>query len=477
MLGLGVRLATISEVRRHRLLSALLIALPLGGCFLGSEAKAPEVWIPTDWTRPHAAAFADERALAHWWTTFDDPTLSSLIARAITGNRDLRRAVARVREARARRLLARAELFPLVSATGAQVHRQTDDTNTTLYTVGFDASWELDLFGGQRSEVAAATATLQARQEDVRDALVTLTSEVALNYIDACVATARLATAEANLRTQREALEIARYRYEAGLTALIDVEQARTILEQTRSTIPTLEIQREQALNRLAVLLGEPAGALDPELATARPIPVAPITIAIGLPADVLRRRPDVRRAERELVAQTARIGVARAELYPSLRLGGTIGLETLSLRELLSAGAQVLTTAIDLAQPVFTAGRIRQNIEIETALQEQAALAYEQAILVALEEVENALVAYAEEQARREALVAARDAARSAAELAGSRYETGITDFLVVLDAQRTLLTIEDQLAVSSGNVVANLVRLYKAAGGGWTPITRGDG
>lgn len=463
-------------MRRYQRLGGLLIALAIGGCLLGGEAKPPEVWIPTDWHRFHAATI-DQRALSQWWTTFDDPVLSRLIARAIAGNRDLRHAVARVREARARRLRARAELFPLVAASGSQVYRNDEQSGTMLYTAGFDASWELDLFGGRRSELAAATATLQARQEDVRDALVTLTSEVALNYIDTCVATARLATATANLRTQREALDIARYRYEAGLTALIDVEQARTNLEQTRATVPALRIEREQALNRLAVLLGEPAGSLAQELAAPRPIPVAPITIAIGLPADVLRRRPDVRRAERELVAQAARVGVARAELFPSLSLRGTIGLEALSLGDLLSSGARALTAAIDIAQPVFTAGRIRQNIAIETALQEQAALEYEQTILVALEEVENALVAYAEEQVRRDALEAARDAARAAAELAESRYETGITDFLVVLDAQRTLLTIEDQLAISTGDVVANLVRLYKAAGGGWAASTRGGG
>lgn len=397
--------------------------------------------------------------------------LTDLIARALEANLDVRRARARVREARARRGLASAALFPTLDARAGAVHTRTEEADSTLYSARFDARWEVDVFGGRRREVEAATATLQARAEELHDVLVTLSSEVALNYIEVRVAAARIATATANLRTQIETHEIARFRLQAGLTTQIDVEQARTILERTRAAIPELRIQRAQALHRLAVLLGQPPGALAAALAPERPIPVAPVTIAIGLPADALRRRPDVRRAERELAAQTAQVGVATAERYPRLTLTGSIGLEALALGDLLSTAARALAAGADLVQPVFDAGRIRQNIAVQTALQEQAAIAYEASILTALEDVENALVAYAEEQARRAALVAATAAARQAAALSDASYRAGLVDFQVVLESQRSLLTVEDQLVVSSGAVTSNLVRLYKAVGGGWTP------
>ncbi len=457
------------------ILGATLLAA-LGGCLsVGPRHHPPQVATPAGWSRAQPNATADPRTLAEWWTTFRDPILERLIARAIAGNLDVRRAIARVREARARRGLAHANRFPSVSAAGSGSHSRQGDVSSTLYSLELDASWEVDLFGGQKSAEDAAKATLQARVEDVRDALVTLTSEVAINYLDVLVANARLATAEANLRSQTDTFEIATFRMQAGLTTQIDVEQARASLEQTRSTIPDLRTSREQAIHRIAGLLGLPPGAVTKELAKLGPIPVVPITIAIGVPAEVLRRRPDVRAAERELAAQTALVGVAEADLYPKLSLSGTIGLESLALGDLFSAGARVLTAAAHLAQPIFDAGRIRQTIAIQSALQEQAAITYQAAVLTALEDVENALVAYVEEQARRDALVAARDSAKVAAELAEDRYRTGLIDFQVVLIAQRALLTIEDQLAVSEGTVVSNLVRLYKAAGGGWTPAAQG--
>jgi len=463
-------------VRNGRPLCPLL-ALTISGCLsVGPTHEPPKVAVPVAWSQRQTAAQADVRALAQWWTTFDDPALSRLIARAIEHNLDLRQARARVREARARRGLAQANRFPTLDARASATHGRTADNSQTLYAAGFDASWEVDLFGAQRRSRDAATATLEARVEDVRDTLVTLTSEVALNYIEARVAAARLATATTNLRTLVETHEIATFRYQAGLTTEIDVEQALSNVERTRATLPTLRTARTQAVHRLAVLLGQPPGALARELAIDRPIPVAPITIAIGLPAEVLRRRPDVRRAERELAAQTAQVGVAVADRYPKLALRGTIGLEALSLGDLLSTSARVLSAAASLTQPLFDAGRIRQNIAIQTALQEQAAIAYEASVLTALEDVENALVAYAEEQHRREALVAARDAARKAAALAEERYASGLIDFQVVLEAQRSLLTVEDALVVSNGTVGSNLVRLYKAAGGGWTPAIGGS-
>jgi multidrug efflux system outer membrane protein len=281
----------------------------------------------------------------------------------------------------------------------------------------------------------------------------------------------RLAVAEANLQAQSETYQLAQWRYEAGLSDELTVQQARYNLENTRSQIPTLRTGLEEAMNRIAVLLGEQPGKLHAELEKREPIPVTPLNVAVGVPADLLRRRPDVRQAERQLAAQTARIGVATADLYPKFTLSGSIGLEALSLNN-LSSGIWTLSGGPRISWAIFKAGAIRQNIEVQSALQEQYLIAYETAVLSALEEVENALVAYAEEQQRRQSLSEATQAAQKAVELAQHKYQAGLTDFSNVLDAQRSLLSFQDQLAQSDGTVTSNLVRLYKALGGGWTSM-----
>lgn len=422
----------------------------------------------------------DREALAQWWGSLNDSTLAGLIERAVANNLDLRAAEARVRESRARRGLAAADRFPTVTVGGSATASESGggsptggavvDSSTTLYSAGFDASWEADLFGAKRSSLEAATATLDASVEELRDVLVTLTSEVAINYVEVRLTQARLATANAVLQTQQDSLEIAQFRLQAGLTNQLDVDQAQSSLEQTRASIPALQATVVQAMNRVDVLLGQFPGTVATELDVPRAIPDPPITLAIGLPAEVLSRRPDVRRAERQLAAQTARVAVATAARYPRLTLIGSIGLEALAFSNLLSTAARALTGSLGVSQNVFDAGRIRQNIAIQAAIQDQAAVAYDVAVLGALEDVENALVAYAEEQARLRALVDATEAARRAAALADQRYRAGLTDFLVVLIAQRSLLTLEDQLAISRGTVASNVIRLYKAAGGGWS-------
>jgi NodT family efflux transporter outer membrane factor (OMF) lipoprotein len=281
----------------------------------------------------------------------------------------------------------------------------------------------------------------------------------------------QIAVAEANLEAQSETYQLTQWRYEAGLSDELAVQQARYSLENTRSLIPALRIGLEEAMNRIAVLLGEEPGKVHPELEKQEPIPVTPLDVAVGVPADLLRRRPDVRQAERQLAAQTARIGVATADLYPKFTLNGSIGLEALSLSN-LSSGTLSFTGGPRITWAIFKGGAIRQNIEVQSALQEQALIQYEATLLGALEEVENALVAYAEVQQRRQSLTEATDAAQKALELAQYKYESGLTDFNNVLDAQRSLLSFQEQLAQNEGNVTSNLVRLYKALGGGWTSL-----
>ncbi len=278
--------------------------------------------------------------------------------------------------------------------------------------------------------------------------------------------------AEANLAAQAETRTLAAVRLEAGLTTALDLEQATYNLESTRSQIPALQSGLEEAKNRLAVLLGERPGAVHAELEERRPIPVPPLAVAVGVPADVLRRGPDIRQAERKLAAQTAQVGVATADLYPKFSLLGSIGLDALSLGNLFSAASRTYSLGPSISWRLFDAGAVRKNIEVQSALQEQAWIQYEATLLTALEEVENTRVAFPEEQCRREALRQAVQAAQRAVELAQSQYGAGLVNVRAVLDAQRSLLLLQDQLAQSEVTVTSNLVRLYKALGGGWTPL-----
>ena len=459
-----------------------VVILVLTGCAtVGPDYVGPDKSVSGTWrTQLKAGLTAEEmnpQTLTEWWTTLNDPQLSHLVSRAVFGNLDLKQAMARVRESRARRGMAKADLFPTLdakgSATWSLTRKNTGSGKTSdLFASTFDAGWELDIFGGVRRSVEAATANLQAGEEDLRNVLVSLLAEVALNYTEVRTFQARLSIAETNLETQNETYQLTLWRYQVGLSDELAVQQARYNLENTRSQIPTLRTGLEEAMNRLTVLLGEQPGKVHKELEDRKPIPVTPLEVAVGVPADVLRRRPDIRKAERQLAAQTARIGVATADLYPKFTLSGSIGLEVLSLSNPSSSGNWTLSGGPRISWAIFKAGAIRQNIEVQSALQEQCLIAYETAVLSALEEVENGLVAYAEEQQRRDNLRKAMEAAKKTVDLAQRKYQAGLTDFSNVLETQRSLLSFEDQLAQSDGAVISNLVRLYKALGGGWTSM-----
>jgi len=458
-----------------------LLAFTCSGCFsVGPDYVRPDVAVNTDWNTKSAdvAGGGGSPTLEQWWTAFNDPELSGLIDRASAGNPDLKKAQVRIREARARRGVAVAGFFPTVNASGSAIwSRASEDAGGgatgELYSAGFDAAWELDIFGGVRRSAEAAQANLEASVEDRRDILVSLLSEVALNYVDVRVYQTRLAVAEENLKTQEETYQLTVWRNQAGLSDELAVSQARLNLESTRSKIPALMTGLEEAMNRIAVLLGEQPGKIHGELAERNLVPVASGNIAAGVPADILRRRPDIRKAERNLASQTAKVGVATADLYPKFKISGTIGINALSVGNLFLSGSGAYSFGPSITIPIFAGGSIRQNIEVQSAIQEQYLIAYESAILNALEEVENALVALRQEQSRKQALTGATAAAKEAARLARIKYESGVTDFTGVLDAERSLLSIEDELAQSEGTATANLIRLYKALGGGWTNAT----
>jgi NodT family efflux transporter outer membrane factor (OMF) lipoprotein len=470
--------AGICFSRTRRLFLVALAGLLGAACSVRRPYEAPSPTLPAAWVEP-APASADADALARWWEAFGDPQLTSLVQRAIAGNLDVRTAMSRLREARASVSSARGALYPGVDASGSTRLNGTGADRaggaTQAVSLGLDASWEVDLFGGIRSTVDAAAATAQAREADLQDVLVSLTAETAIDYIDLRSLQQRLEIARANVGLQEETLELTRFRLEAGLATDLDVQQALSNVESTRAQIASLESQAAQAAHALAVLLGLGPGELTQELSAVRPIPVAPIAVAVGVPADALRRRPDVRSVERQLASQFAQVNAARADLYPSFRLAGSIGLESLSLASLVTPGSSLWSLSPSVSTRLFNRRQLRQNLVIQTERQEQAARAYESRVLGALQEVEDSLTALAQEQVRRDRLTAAASAAEQAADLSLQLYTSGLRDFREVLDAQRSLLSLQDQLASSGASVSTDLVRLYKSLGGGWmaTPPT----
>jgi NodT family efflux transporter outer membrane factor (OMF) lipoprotein len=469
------------------------VACVLAACAVGPDYRAPQAVSPDEWHElPQTGVKVespDAPSLAAWWTTLNDPILNQLIERALAQNKTVKQAMARVIEARARRGVTAGDLWPTLGASAGASRSHSDsrgsgstidpndefpstgssNNNDEIYDAGLDSSWELDLFGGKRRALEASTAQLAASEADLRDALVTLLGDVALSYVDVRTSQSRLTFAERNLQSQNEVLDITRWRSEAGLATVLDVEQANTSYEQTRAQIPSLESTLTRAMNRLAVLSGQTPGALSQTLADRKPIPVAPLEIVAGVPADVLRRRPDIRSAERQLAAQTAQVGVATAALYPSLSLTGSITLQSLTASDVFN-GFQSERSGLSLIMPLFRGGALRQNVNAQNALVDQALATYEATVLAAYEEVENALASWSNEQRRHAALVEAAASARRASELALVQYNSGLVDFQTVLTADRQLITLEDSLAVSDGEMTANLVRLYKALGGGWS-------
>lgn len=466
------------------------VALPLAGALnacitVGPDFVKPDVETPDAWTEQVSRQMAagSESALQTWWTLFDDPTLNNLIQQVRESNLDLQVAMSRIREARARLAVASGQRLPAVQATGEfSRSEQSDDgvleqvaprsgfESQNLYQAGVGASWEIDLFGRIRRSVEAAGQQYQATIEDERDIMVTLFAETASAYFDVRTFQQRILVAQANIELQKQSLTSAEERFESGVNSKLDVAQALGEVATTRASLPPLEIGRQQALNRLAVLLGQNPGSVDAALAQAEQLPAKTASgVSLGVPADLLRQRPDIRRAERNLAAQTALIGVATADLYPSFTLTGLIGTQTRSANNFLSADSKIYSLQTPIQWNLYTGGRIRSNIRIQEERTQQALLAYENVILRALEEVENSLVALDQDLLRRQWLQQAVEASVEAVGLVTVQYDTGLTDFNNVLTTQAALATQQDQLVVSEAQVVLDLITLYKALGGGW--------
>ncbi|MCZ4303185.1 efflux transporter outer membrane subunit [Zoogloeaceae bacterium G21618-S1] len=453
-------------------LGAGLLALLLSGCAtLGPDYVAPAMPAPAAWHATSSLAVAtDSESIARWWQALGDAELSALVEQALRNNPDLQSSRAALQAARAMERVARAGQGPNVGATGTtSASRYGDASVSERWSAGFDAAWELDVFGGVRRGVEAAQADREAASATLASTHASLAAEVALNYVTLRTSQARLDIARRNLATQLETLQLTDWRAQAGLASSVDVEQARTNAEQTRAQIPSLQTSIVSAANHLAVLTGEAPGRLQASLADGN-LPALPTAVAVGIPAEVLRQRPDVQAAERQLAAETARIGVAEAARYPGFNLTGSIGLEAATFGALGSGASVIRSLAAGISGVLFDGGALAARVDQQSAVREQRLQSYRSTVLAALEDVENALTALDNTARRREALAAASTAARNANLLAADRYRSGLIDFRTVLETERSLLSTEDSLAIAEGERLNALIQLYKALGGGWS-------
>jgi len=461
-------------------MSALCLAL-LAGCAVGPNYHPPQADVPASWNSPLAGGEKNGPAdLAAWWRNFNDTNLDSYMTMAVQYNFTLRIAESRVREARAERDVAAGGLWPSIGGSGSYSRNRYGANgfpplppgsvlDYNLYNAGFDAAWEIDIFGGARRAVEAANAEMGAAEYGQRDVLVSLLAEVARNYIGARGYQQRLAITRDNIRVQQEILDLTSNRYQNGLSSDLDVQQAMALLSDTEAQVPSLETGVDQSIRHLAVLLGQPPGALLDAMSVEQPIPLTPPAVPVGLPSDLLQRRPDVQRAERELATATARIGVAKADLFPKFSLTGIAGLQSISANNWFDYASRYWSAGPTVQWELFEAGRIRANVRVQNARQEQALDGYQQTVLTALEDAENALTAYAREQVRHESLSQSVQANQQALDLSTQLYKSGLADFLHVLDSERSLYAAQDALVQSDQAVSLNLVQLYKALGGGW--------
>jgi NodT family efflux transporter outer membrane factor (OMF) lipoprotein len=415
--------------------------------------------------------------LAQWWLHFDDPVLAQLVTKALLANISVNTAQAALRQARALRDVAAAGLLPSVgSSASAQRNLTGSNNSSSSFRAGMDASWEIDVFGANRSALNASEASAQASAASLADVQVSIAAEVALAYISLRSTQSRLSIANANLTSQLETLQLTQWRLQAGLVTSLEAGQALAVAEQTRAQLPTLQTSIAQTRHALAVLTGQPPAALANLLAADGPLPQAGKELALSLPAETLRQRPDVRAAEFQVAGALARVAQADAARAPSFKIGGSLGLSALTLGGLFSAEAIAASLLASVALPIFDGGAGLATVRAQQAAFEQARLAYQTAVLTALKEVEDALVALRGDRERLLHLLQAADAATEAALLARQRYSSGLVDFQTVLETQRTQLNTQDSVAGAQADISADHVRLYKALGGGWIPETMGQ-
>jgi outer membrane protein, multidrug efflux system len=470
--------------------TALVISIFLTGCAVGPNYRRTQASVPAQWTAPvtNGTQAGAEPTDDDWWKSFNDQELDLLLRGAAQANYDVKLSVARLEEARAATGIARSAFYPQISAgVSAERVRQigvglvpssqkTGGVRPQLfayeinnYQGRFDAAWELDVFGRIRRQSEAARADFRATEQERRDILISVFGDVGRYYAELRGLQLRLEIANKNVAVAEDELKLTRDLAQAGQVTERDVAQAEAQLESTRAQIPQLKAGIEVSIHRLSVLTGQQPAALDEELTTRSPLPVLPPDVAVGLPSDLLTRRPDIQRAEAQLAAATTRVGVAKADYFPTFTLFGSAGRQAAQLHDLTLGLGNFFAAGPSVSVPVFTGGRIRSNVAVQNARVKQAQVIYQKTVLTSLEETENALVNYADEQSRRDHLDETVRASQDALNLANDQYRAGLADFLTVLDSERTLFANQDLLAQSQTSLVVDLVALYKAIGGGW--------
>jgi outer membrane protein, multidrug efflux system len=458
--------------------SAVSAAAILSGCKVGPDFVAPHPTAPATYAGASGASLIAATNpgpnLAAWWRKFNDPMLTDFVERAMTANLDLKIAEARLREARATRGVVAGGLWPAVDASASYQRVRTPASQHepvaqehNLFLAGLDAVWELDLFGGRRRSLESAAANIEAARDGIHSSLVSVITETALDYVQLRGIQQQIVIAQENLKAQERTGEITRQRLNAGFVSALDVANADAQVATTKSQIPVLESSARQLIYALSVLLGRAPADLVSELAATKAIPIAPPEV--GVPSELLRRRPDIRQAEAQLHAATAQIGVAIADLFPKFSLTGSLNFQNDLLQNWFTDPSRGFSFGPSVTWPIFQGGAIRANIRVQKALRDESYLSYQKTVLTALQEVENALVAYGKEQEHRDALEQAVAANRKAVDLATDLYRQGETDFLNVLNAQRSLYASEDALVQSTRSITTDVAALYKALGGGW--------
>jgi NodT family efflux transporter outer membrane factor (OMF) lipoprotein len=497
-----------------------MAGLLLAGCTVGPDFHPSLPFAPASWLDWHTKKPAPSREPSQvamqpvdpqWWDAFGDPVLVSLEERVAAENLDLRTATIRLAESRAQRSVASAAQLPTFNGNASYTREKASNNGVfsafgsssgnsaasgsgqgtsangigigtgganpgksgfppfDLWQYGFDASWELDLWGRVRREVEGADAAVAASREAQRAALISAQAELARDYVQLRGTQDSLRITNENLRTAQQALQLTRERAAGGLTTDLDVANAASQVATTAAQIPQLEQQQAAGINQISLLLGAPPGALESMLLTPKPIPAVPPVVPIGLPSDLVRRRPDIRQAEALLHEATADTGVAVADFYPRFTLSGSVGIQATQFRNLDTLISQQYAAGPSLTIPIFQGGQLRATLELRRAQQQEAAISYHRTVLQAWHDVDNALVAYDAEQRRRDQLARAVAASQRALGLARQRYAQGVADFLDVLTAERTLLAAQQQYADSTTTISTNLVSLFKALGGGW--------
>jgi NodT family efflux transporter outer membrane factor (OMF) lipoprotein len=494
------------EPRKTAVGSLALAVLLLAGCTVGPNYEAPSPWSPLSWFRKTSTNTSRlsmpvaEPLDPEWWAVLHDPVLTGLMHRVAASNLDVRAASIRLAEARAQSGVVAAGLYPTLNGNASYTRElpskegvlsllATNPTSASnglggrqnalpnspaipafdLFQTGFDASWELDLWGRVRRQVESANAQVDASQEAQRQTLVTSLAELARNYVLLRGAQETERIVRSNLATARDAVRLTTDRFQGGLATELDVANAQAQVEATAAALPPLEQLQQQSINAISLLLGEAPGALASELNARRPVPPAPPTVPIGLPSELARRRPDIRQAEAQLHAATADIGAAQADFYPRITLSGSFALQATQLKNLFGLDARTFGLGPAVTVPIFEGGRLRRTLQLRQAQQQEAAVNYQRTVLQAFHDVDNALIAYRTDQLRRDRLRAQVTQSRRALAVATDRYKQGVSDYLEVLTAQRTVLQAEQDLSQATTAVLTDLIALYKALGGGW--------